>query len=89
MTLYSVFEIFRSTREVTEFINKLCVCDIDVISPEELISYESLVQEVPCDYCNIVNSKRWEQATGKNISQDQPSLPKAYTVVIDNSVNKD
>ena len=32
-------------KQVTEFINKLCVCDMDVISQEDLITYESLVQE--------------------------------------------
>ena len=32
-------------KEVTEFIKKLRVCDIDVLSKEELITYESLVQE--------------------------------------------
>ena len=32
-------------KEVTEFIRKLCVCDMDVISQEDLITYESLVKE--------------------------------------------
>ena len=32
-------------KEVTEFINKLRVCDMDAISQEELITYESIVQE--------------------------------------------
>ena len=32
-------------KKVTEFIKKLCVCDMDVISKEDLITYESLVQE--------------------------------------------
>ena len=32
-------------KEVTEFIKKLRVCNMDVISQEELITYESLVQE--------------------------------------------
>ena len=32
-------------KEVTEFIKKLFVCDMDVISQEDLITYESLVQE--------------------------------------------
>ena len=31
-------------KEVTEFIKKSFVCDMDVISQEELITYESLVQ---------------------------------------------
>ena len=29
---------------VTEFIKKICVCDMDVISQEDLITYEPLVQ---------------------------------------------
>ena len=32
-------------KEVTEFIKKLCVCDMDVLSQEDIITYESLVQE--------------------------------------------
>ena len=32
-------------KEFTDFIKKLCVCDIYAISQEELITYESLVQE--------------------------------------------
>ena len=32
-------------KEVMEFINKLCVSDMDVLSQEDIISYESLVHE--------------------------------------------
>ena len=32
-------------KEVMDYIKKLRVCDINVISPEQLITYESLVQE--------------------------------------------
>ena len=32
-------------KEVTEFIKKLRVCDMDVLSQEDLITYESLVQD--------------------------------------------
>ena len=32
-------------KEVKEFIKKNCVCDMDVISQQDLITYESLVQE--------------------------------------------
>ena len=32
-------------KEVTEFIRKLRVCDMDVLSQEDLITYESLVQQ--------------------------------------------
>ena len=28
-----------------DFINQLCVCDMDFIPPEDFITYESLVQE--------------------------------------------
>ena len=35
-----------------------------------------------------MDSKRWEPATSKEKSQDQPSLPKAYIVVIENSIKK-
>ena len=75
-------------KEVTEFINKLCVCDMDVISQEDLITYGSLVQEATQEYRDLVDSKRWELAIRKENSQDQPSLPKAYTVAIDQYINK-
>ena len=64
-------------KEVTEFIKKLRVCDIDVLSQEDLITYESRVQEARQEYRDLVDSKRWEPATSKEKSQDQPSLPKA------------
>ena len=35
-----------------------------------------------------MDSKRWEPATSKEKSQDQPSLPKAYTVAIEQTINK-
>ena len=73
---------------MTEFIKKLRVCDMDVLSQEDLITYESLVQEDTREYRNLVDSKRWEPATSKEKSQDQPSLPKAYTVAIEKSINK-
>ena len=75
-------------KEVTEFINKLCVCDMNVISQEYLIKYESLVQEVMQEYRNIVDSKWWEPAISKEKSQEQTSLPKSYTVAIEQSSNK-
>ena len=64
-------------KEVTECIKKFRVCDMDVISQEELITYESLVQEATQEHRDFVDSKRWELATSKEKSQDQPSLPKA------------
>ena len=77
----------KNYKEVMEFIKKLCVCDINGISPEGLISYESLVQDATREYWNLVDSKRWEPNTGKEKSKDQPSLPRAYTVAIDNFIN--
>ena len=70
-------------KEVTQFIKKLCLYDMDVISKEDLITYDSLVQEATREYRDLVDSKRWEPATSKEKSQDQPSLPKAYTVDIE------
>ena len=62
--------------------------DIGVISQEDLITYESLVQEAKQEYCDIVDSKRREPATSKEKSPDQHSLPKVYTVSIEKSINK-
>ena len=42
-------------KEVTEFIKKLCVCDMDVLSQEYIITYESLVEEAIQEYCNLVD----------------------------------
>ena len=41
------------------------------------------------EYRDLVDSKRWETATSKEKSQDQPLLLKAYTVAIEESINKD
>ena len=41
--------------EVTEFIKKLRVCDMNEISQEDLIIYESLVQEATQEYRNLVD----------------------------------
>ena len=75
-------------KEVTEFIKKLRVCEMDVLSQEDLITYQSLVQEATREYRNLVDSKRQELATSKENSQDQPLIPKAYTVAIEQSINK-
>ena len=61
---------------------------MDVLSQEDLIPYESLVQEATREYRDLVDSKRWEPSTSKEKSQDQPSHPKAYTVSIEKSINK-
>ena len=63
-------------KEVMDFIKKLRLCDMDVTSPEELITYDYLVQEATHEYHDLVNSKQWKPATGKENSQDQTSLPK-------------
>ena len=41
------------------------------------------------EYRDLVDSKRWEPDTSKEKYQDQPSLPKEYTVAIEHSINKD
>ena len=46
-------------KEVTEFIKKLRVCDMDLLSQEDPITYESLVQEATLEYRNLVDSKQW------------------------------
>ena len=70
----SIFRLWaiHKYNEFTEFINKLLVCDMYIISPEELITYEFLIQEVTHEYCNLVDSNLWEPATGKDMSKDQP-----------------
>ena len=52
-------------KEVMEFIKKLRVCDMDVISQYDLITYEYLVQEATREYRDLVDSKRWELAISK------------------------
>ena len=64
------------------------MCDVDVISQEDIKTYESLVQEATQENCDLVDSKRWEHATIKEKSQDQPLLPKAYTIINEQSINK-
>ena len=53
---------------------------MDLISQEDLINYESLVQKALREYRDILDSKRQETATSKEKSQDQTSLLKAYNV---------
>ena len=67
----------QNYNEVTQFIKKLCVCDMDVVSQQDIITYESLLQEATQEYRDLVDSKQWEPATSKEKSQDQHSLPKA------------
>ena len=56
----SIFRLWaiHKYKEVTEFIKKLRVCDMDVISQEDLITYESLVQEATREYRDLADSKR-------------------------------
>ena len=53
----SIFRLrdIQKYKEVTEFIKKLHVCDINVISQEDLITYESLVQEATREYRDLVD----------------------------------
>ena len=48
-----------------EFIKKLCVCDMDVITQDYIITYEYLVQEATREYRDLLDSNRWEPATSK------------------------
>ena len=50
--------VIQKYKEVTEFIKKLCGCDMNFISPEELIIYAYLVQESMREYRDIVDSNR-------------------------------
>ena len=83
---FRLWDIQKYKKE-TEFIKKFCVCDMDVRSQEDLIIYEYLVQEATQEYRDLVDSKRWEPARRKENFQDLPSLPKAYTVAIEHSIN--
>ena len=57
--------VIHKYKQVTEFIKKLRVCDMDVLSQEDIITYEFLIQEATREYCNLVDSKQWEPATSK------------------------
>ena len=61
---FRLWEI-QKHKEVMEFIKKVCVYGMYVISREELITYESLIQEAMCKYRYLVDSKQWEPATRK------------------------
>ena len=65
------------------------MCDIDIVPPKDIITYESLVQESTREYNDLVNSNQWEPATDRGNYQDQPSLLRAHTVAIYQSANKD
>ena len=74
-------------KEVMDFIKKLCVCDKDIMWPDDIIIYGYLFQEGMCEYRNIVDSERWEPTGSKKKSQDEPLLIKAFTVEIKDPVN--
>ena len=61
---------------------------MDVISPEEIITYEFLVQGATHKYGNIVDSEQWGTATGNKKSKYHHSLPKSYTMVIEKYLKK-
>ena len=63
-SILCLWDIYKY-KEVTEFIKELRVCEMDAISQEELITYESLVREATREYHNLVYSKQWEPATRK------------------------
>ena len=63
-TRFRLWDIHKY-KQVTEFIKKLHVCDMYVLSQEDLITYESLVKKVTREYRDLVDSKRWEPATSK------------------------
>ena len=75
-------------KEVTDFIKKFRVCNRDVISQEDIITYESLLQYATQEYRDLVDSKRWETAISKEKYQDQPSLLKSYTMALEQLINK-
>ena len=45
----------QNYKQVTEFIKKLRVCDMYVLSQEDLITYESLLQEATQEYRDLVD----------------------------------
>ena len=53
-SIFRMWDIHKY-KEVTDFIKKFCVCDVDVISQENIITYEYLVQEGTHEYCGLVN----------------------------------
>ena len=63
-----------------EFIKKICVCDEDVLQPDDIINYGYLVQESMREYRKIVDSKRWEPTDNNNIFKDEPLLLMNSTV---------
>ena len=69
-------------KEVKWFINKLNLCDVDVIKPEKIINYKSLSKYFIHEYQNLVEYKWWEIIDGKGKSLDHNIILKTYTVSI-------
>ena len=63
-----------------KFIYKPCVCDKDVMKPDEIITNGSLVQEAIREYHHIVASNQWENTDIKKESQDEPLVLKAFNL---------
>ena len=61
---------------------------MDFISPEDIITYNSIVKEGTREYHNLVYSEQQEPHTIKDNYQDPPSLTKACSLVIGQSANK-
>ena len=59
-SIFRLWEIYKY-KEVIDFIKKLRVCDMGVIKPGEIITYESLLQEYRREYHKLVYSKRWDR----------------------------
>ena len=66
-TYDSIFHLWsiQKYKEVIEFIKKSCVYDMDIISQEDLITYDSLIQKATREYCDLVDPKRWEPTISK------------------------
>ena len=62
---------------------------MDVIQPEELITYGPLVKEAMREYRDLLDSKQREHAAIEEKYQVKPSIPKTYPMEIENPFNKD
>ena len=62
-----------------EFIEKLPVCDKDVIQSADIITYVYFVQEAMGKYHIIVESKQWGLTDTKYVFQDENFPLKAFT----------
>ena len=74
-------------KEVMEFVQKLLLCDEDIMQTDDIITYGFLAQESLREYSNILNSKRWEPNDIKKISKDKYLLMTDSTKSIESPVN--